>query len=120
MRDGSICYVEFFTTSLEQSRRFYERVFRWRFQVRDGWDEFLFFETPEGIGGIFKQKPEAITKLGPIVHVRCSKIEASLRQVVEAGGTVVTDKTPKSADDPAAGYFALVEDNVGNRIGLST
>ncbi len=120
MRDGSICYVEFFTTNLEQSRRFYGQAFGWRFQARAGWDGFLFFEAPQGIGGIFKEKPEAITPLGPIVHVRCSKIEASLRRVVDAGGTVVMDKTPKSSGDPAAGYFALVEDTVGNRIGLST
>lgn len=120
MHDGAICYVEFFTTDLERSKRFYESAFGWRFHARKGWDAFLFFETPEGIGGMFKAKPEAITQLGPIVHIRSSDIDATLHRVVEASGTVITPKTAKSSRDPAEGYFALVEDDVGNRLGLST
>jgi len=120
VRNGAICYVEFFTTDLTRSRRFYERAFGWRFYAREGWDAFLFFEGPEGIGGMFKTKPEAVTALGPIVHVRASDIDATLRLVVEAGGRVIMPKTPKSSNDPDEGYFALIEDDVGNRIGLST
>jgi len=120
MQDGSICYVEFFTSDLERSRRFYERAFGWRFHAREGWDAFLFFETPDGIGGMFKRKPEAITPLGPIVHVQCSEIDETIARVEAAGGSVVIPKTAKAADDPSQGSFALVEDDVGNRIGLST
>ncbi|MFC2078107.1 VOC family protein [Candidatus Bipolaricaulota bacterium] len=120
MQDGAICYVEFFTTDLERSRFFYESAFGWRFHAREGWDAFLFFETPDGVGGMFKAKPEAITQLGPIVHVQSSDIGAMLQRVVAAGGKIVMAKTAKSADDPSQGHFALVEDDVGNRIGLST
>ncbi len=120
MRDGAICYVEFFTTDLSRSRRFYEQAFGWRFHAREGWEAFLFFEGPEGIGGMFKLKPEAIAPLGPIVHVCASDIDATLRRVEAAGGRVIMPKTPKSLDDPSEGHFALVEDDVGNRIGLST
>jgi len=69
---------------------------------------------------MFKTKPEAITQLGPIVHVRFSDIDATLQRVVAAGGKVIMPKTAKSTDDPSQGHFALVEDDVGNRIGLST
>jgi len=120
MMDGAICYVEFFTSDLKRSERFYAHAFGWRFHAREGWDAFLFFETPEGIGGMFKEKAEAITQLGSIVHVKTSDIDATLDGVVQAGGTIIMSKTEKSPRDPTAGHFALVEDDVGNRIGLST
>jgi len=120
VRDGAICYVEFFTSDLERSRRFHEHVFGWEFRAKEGWDAYLFFDTPEGVGGIFKEKPEAITPFGPIVHVQTANIEETLRRVEEAGGAVIIPRTLKSPDDPSQGAFALVEDDVGNRIGLST
>ncbi len=120
MKTGAICYVEFFTSDLEASRTFYEAVFGWLFVTRPGWDEYLFFAPPEGIGGIFKRKPEGVSVRGPIVHVQCQDIDETLRRARRAGGKVVMARTPKSGGDPEAGFFALIEDNVGNRIGLST
>jgi predicted enzyme related to lactoylglutathione lyase len=120
VKTGAICYVEFFTSSLEASRTFYEAVFGWSFVTHPGWDEYLFFVPPEGVGGIFKRKPEGITERGPIVHVQCEDINATLRRAQSAGGKVVMARTPKSEGNPEAGFFALIEDNVGNRIGLST
>ncbi len=120
MKTGAICYVEFFTSDLEASRSFYEAVFGWSFVAQSGWDEYLFFAPPEGIGGIFKRKPEGVGACGPIVHLQCRDINATLRKAQRAGGKVIMARTPKSEGNPEAGSFALIEDNVGNRIGLST
>jgi predicted enzyme related to lactoylglutathione lyase len=120
MKNGAICYIEFFTTDLEKSRAFYETVFGWSFEAREGWQDFLFFSPAEGIGGMFKRKPEGIGPRGPIVHMTCSDVDRVLRAVEHAGGRVIIPTTPKSSTTPDAGVFALVEDNVGNRLGLST
>jgi len=120
MRDGGICYVEFFTTDLSASKAFYETVFLWSFEAREGWGEFLFFQPPEGIGGMFKQKPEGISERGPIVHMKCTDIDDTLGRIERAGGKIIIPKTPKSSERSGDGAFALAEDNVGNRIGLST
>jgi predicted enzyme related to lactoylglutathione lyase len=120
MKDGTVCYIEFFTSSLEKSRLFYERVFGWRFSTEPGLEGVLLFSTPEGIGGLFKKKPGGIGPTGPIVHVKTADIEETLRRVTRAGGRVILPRTPKSGTKVQAGFFALIEDDVGNRVGLST
>jgi len=120
MRDGAICYIEFFTTDLDASKTFYETVFNWSFEARKDGGELLFFAPPEGIGGMFKRKPEGISQRGSIVHMQCSDIDAVLRRIERAGGKTIIPMTPKSSVTSSDGAFALAEDNVGNRIGLST
>jgi predicted enzyme related to lactoylglutathione lyase len=120
MNDGALIYVEFFTSDLEKSRAFYSSVFGWRFEVKPGWEGHLLFYPPEGIGGLFKLKPEGVTAKGPIVHVKTADIAAPLQRIEKAGGRAVIPMTAKEAQSDLRGYFALAEDNVGNRIGLST
>jgi predicted enzyme related to lactoylglutathione lyase len=120
MAEGSLAYVEFFTSDLEKTRAFYTSVFGWRLEAKPGWEGHLLFHPREGIGGLFKLKPEAITDKGPIVHVVATDIAAALVRIKEAGGRTIIPMTAKETEAGLEGFFALAEDNVGNRIGLST
>jgi len=120
MKKGSLAYVEFFTSDLEKTREFYSSVFGWRLEARQGWEGHLLFYPPEGLGGLFKLKPDGVTDKGPIVHVVADDIAVTLDQIKEAGGRTIIPMTAKEIESGLKGFFALAEDNVGNRIGLST
>ena len=117
MAQGDICHIGLFTTDPEKTRSFYSAVFGWTFQTIPGFDTYLMFATPNGLGGGFDSGPNAEppSDAGPILHIEVDDIDAALEQIVKEGGRTLVPKT-KISD--AFGAFAVFLDNVGNRIGL--
>jgi len=117
MATGDFCHVGLFTTDPEKTRAFYESIFGWTFDAIPGFDTYLMFATPSGLGGGFDSGPNAEPpgESGPILHLEVDDINATLARIAEAGGTTLVPKT-KISDK--FGSFALFLDNVGNRIGL--
>ena len=54
------------------------------------------------------------------MHIKVDDIDAALHQIANVGGRPIMPKTRKVPDSDEPGFLALVADNVGNRIGLST
>lgn len=117
MAHGKICHVELPSQDLDASRDFYERVFGWTFESVPGFDGYLLFRTPGGLGGAIAggQDAEPASKVGPIVYLETVDIDRTLEQIESLGGVTLRPKT-KISD--AFGYEALFLDNVGNRLGL--
>ena len=67
-----------------------------------------------GIGAEGALIPRAEAPDGVLVYVGVDDIDGALAAVREAGGTVVTDKTPI----PAMGWSARFHDSEGNLVGL--
>ncbi len=114
---GDIAHIELGTTDLAASRRFYERIFGWRFFDPPGMNRYVMFSTPGGQGGGFDAGPQSSgpTAAGPILHIEVTDIDATLAQIVALGGDVLVPKTRISDEH---GHFALFLDNVGNRLGV--
>jgi len=117
MAHGAICHIEFPTTDAEKTKAFYEAVFGWTFTTAPGFDTYPMFRDPSGVGGAFNagSKAEAPSQAGPIVHIEVENIDATLRQIEQAGGKTMTTQTKISEE---YGSFAVFLDNVGNRLGL--
>jgi uncharacterized protein len=114
---GNVAHIEFATNNLAASRRFYERIFGWRFEEAPGMEKYLMFTTPNGQGGGFDAGPRSggPSAAGPILHIEVADIDAILTRISQMGGTTLVPKT-KISDEH--GHFALFVDNVGNRLGL--
>jgi uncharacterized protein len=114
---GDVAHIELATNDLAASRRFYERVFGWRFEEAPGLEKYVMFSTPNGQGGGFDAGPRSSgpSTTGPILHVEVVDIDTTLAQIGEMGGKTLVPKT-KISDEH--GHFALLLDNVGNRFGL--
>jgi len=117
MPNGDICHIELQTSDADATRKFYEQLFGWTFEIVPGFETYAMFRTPSGLGGGVDAGPnaEAPSGSGPILHIETDDIDASLRRIEELGGKTIVPKT-KISDE--FGHFALFLDNAGNRLGL--
>ena len=117
MANGDICHIELHTPDIEASRKFYETLFAWTFEIIPGFETYAMFRTPSGLGGGFDAGPNADppSKVGPVLHIEADDIEGMLGRIGEHGGEPLVEKT-KISDE--FGFFAVFLDNVGNRMAL--
>ncbi|HKF47655.1 MAG TPA: VOC family protein [Terracidiphilus sp.] len=86
----AINYIEFFTTDIERTRKFYGSIFGWAFQDW-GPDYISFDKASAGIDGGFraggggKQAGEA----APLIVLYSSDLKATEDAIVAAGGSIV-------------------------------
>jgi hypothetical protein len=83
-----INYIEFPSTDIERTKKFYGAVFGWSFQ--DYGPEYVSFagQGVEG-GGFFKSEPhEAPGKFAPLVVLYSSNLKATKDAIVAAGGSI--------------------------------
>ena len=112
MPKNSICYVEWYSTDLNRTRKFLSGLFRWKFKVstRDYW---MFF-PPSGIGGGIQKVPRVRAGKSPLVYVLVDRIGPHLKKAPSLGGAVAVPRT----EIPTYGWFALLKDPDGNIVGL--
>ena len=117
MSAGDVCHIEFSTNDLAASRTFYETIFGWTFPLIPGMEVYALFNTPSGLGGGISssERADPPSDKEPIVHLEVEDIEASSKRIEELGGKILFPKT-KISDE--FGYYAVLLDNVGNRLGL--
>ena len=85
----AINYVEFSTTDIEKTKRFYGKVFGWSFQDY-GPDYISFSKASAGIDGGFR-KGDAGAESGPsapLIVLYSRDLKATEDAVVAAGGTI--------------------------------
>ena len=86
-QDRRVDYVEFLTTSIEETKRFYSAVFRWQFT--DYGPEYTCF-TDGRMGGGFASAPE-VASGGPLVVLYATNLEEVEAAIRESGGRIVRD-----------------------------
>jgi predicted enzyme related to lactoylglutathione lyase len=84
-----INYIEFVSTDMEQTKRFYTRVFGWGF-TDWGPDYASFSAESGGIDGGFRRGDVRDTSLGdgPLVILYAIDLGATELAVIEAGGSI--------------------------------
>jgi uncharacterized protein len=117
MATGDICHIEFPSTDMEKTKSFFTEIFHWSFESMPGFDTYMGFRTPSGLGGGVdsSKRAEAPINKGPILHLEVEDIDATLSKIAAMGGKIVVEKT-KISDE--FGSYAVFLDNVGNRFGL--
>lgn len=114
-KTGRIVHVNIPSTNLDESQAFYGRVFGWTFIPNT--EQYVLFSDCGGIGGGFstEQRPG---QGGLSIFVQVEDIPASLQSIVEAGGSIVLEKSPIGNENPALGFYAVVRDCHGNTLGI--
>jgi len=103
----------------DRAKAFYESVFAFTMMdVEMGLQKMAFFPVEgEGVGGALNLS----SNFSPLdndevtVYLNAEDLEGSLARIEAAGGTVLLGKTEIS---PEFGYFGLMLDSEGNKIGL--
>jgi len=115
---NSVAHFEIFASDVERARKFYERVFGWRFEVAGPPDFYLIVTGPENDPGlthglIAKRSGEAAQ--GPLNGFRCTisvrSISESAAAIEAAGGKLRS----KVVEIPGVGKvieFADTENNI--------
>jgi uncharacterized protein len=83
-------YIEFTTTDISQTKRFYERVFGWNFQDW-GPDYISFDKTAAGIDGGFRsgERHENPPSFVPLIVLYSENLKGTEAAILEAGGEIV-------------------------------
>jgi hypothetical protein len=109
-----INYIEFVTTDMEQTKRFYARVFGWSF-AEWGPDYASFSAESGGIDGGFRRgdASDSGNEDGPLVILYASDLPATEAAVVEAGGSIAVP----TFEFPGGRRFHF-SDGAGNVLGV--
>ena len=110
--NGKICYLEIPSKNINESSVFYNKVFGWGIRTRD--DGSVAFDDGVGeVSGTWKTDRKTYTELGLLIYIMVDDIEASIKAVIENGGTIVQ---PVGMDAPE--ITARFSDPAGNIFGL--
>jgi len=99
-----ICHWELMVNDVAKARAFYGRVFDWSFDTAS--PEYTMINTGAPPGGGLMAKPPAAPTTALNTYFAVADIDATLRKVVEAGGTVAVPRT----EIPGVGWFAMFVD----------
>ena len=105
---GQIEYLQLPALDIERSAAFYEGVFGWSIDRRNG-----SFEAP-GMIGQLTTDAAPVTIGGPVLWISAGSLYRALRQVEANGGTVCGHPQLDSGER----WLAEIEDPAGNRIGI--
>jgi predicted enzyme related to lactoylglutathione lyase len=84
-QDRRVDYVEFGATDIERTRRFYERVFGWRFE--DYGPDYASFQDGRLSGGFTRDAP--VRPANPLVVIYATRLEEVEVKIRSEGGQVV-------------------------------
>jgi predicted enzyme related to lactoylglutathione lyase len=113
---NAIVHFEIPADDVGRAQNFYKRALGWR--ISDPWKmNYFFVETrkkgEEGInGGLMQRKNPGQPFMN---YIAVKSIEASLRKVVVAGGTICM---PKTEIGSGMGWIAAFQDTEGNLMGF--
>ena len=113
MPHGKICYLEIPANRAEDSARFYADIFGWK--VRQRGDGNLAFDDSGSVSGTWVKEGDRTPDERTRTYIMVDAISDTLKQIVAAGGQVLTPRTDIGA---GMGAFAAFADPVGNEFGL--
>ncbi|MCQ8182121.1 VOC family protein [Methylomonas sp. SURF-1] len=120
MNQNIATWFELPATDLGRAQDFYRSVLDTSFKLEDMSDmQLAIFEAEDGAvsGMLVKNEHYQPSATGAVVYFNGGEdLSQPLEKVEAAGGKVLMSKTP--IHDGECGYFALVLDSEGNRVGL--
>lgn len=112
---GAIRWVELRAGDLEESGRFYERIFGWKIGT-EGHPRYRVFQDSTGeVWGGFFTDVNCAGDQGITFYINVASIEETLAKVREAGCEILKERTEVHPD---GGFHAAFRDIAGNAIAL--
>jgi predicted enzyme related to lactoylglutathione lyase len=94
--------------------KFYQRVFGWKIEKWGPMDYWLATTGPDSEPGINGAIMSRETQKTTVNTVNVSSVDEYAKKIVDAGGKILTPKTPI----PGVGYFSYCVDTEGNVFGI--
>jgi predicted enzyme related to lactoylglutathione lyase len=108
------CHIVIPAPDLEKAKSFYEQIFGWRVEAHKPGAKYWFFESGN-VGGGFDANSIPVAR-SVVLVMRVDDMQATLRRIVELGGTIKQDRSRIGEASP--GYDAYFLDPNGNEMGL--
>ena len=110
---NSVCFFEIPGDDPETLQGFYREMFQWGFEKPSEDFRYYSVQTPGDSprGGITARQDE---KHSPVFYVKVSSLEDSIAKAEVLGATLQVPRRPV----PGIGWYAVLLDPQGNRIGL--
>jgi len=112
MTINAFFHIEWSSTDLERSRRFYDSLFEWTFLPFG--DDYLLFEDTEGTSGGIMRVDEVVVGRSPCVYIEVDDLKETIEKARANGGTLADP--PREM--PSMGRFAHITDPDGNFVGI--
>ncbi len=110
---GKICYIQIPALDVDGAAGFYETVFGWNIRRRsDG--EVAFDDAAGEVSGTWITGRPPSSAPGLLIYVMVESVERTMNMIHEAGGEVVTPRTPQGEGEA----FATFRDPAGNVLGI--
>lgn len=110
--NGKICYLEIPAVDIQESSRFYEKVFGWKIRVRG--DGNIAFDDGVGqVSGTWVNSREPSSQVGVLIYIMVDSVAETLEVILANGCEVVQ---PIGMDGPE--ITARFRDPAGNVFGL--
>ena len=109
----SVCHIEIPSPDLDANIDFYLKVFPWHIDTQVIEEGYVHFRAGDMSGGFDQSLRPSADGVCVVIHVE--DIVETLGEIVEAGGSVIQEKTELKANQGSYAYFA---DPCGNRLGL--
>ncbi len=120
--ENALNWFEIPVNDFDRAKKFYESIFSYQMPenimgaARMG---FFLYDVQAGkVGGAIVYRPDFYTpsENGSLIYLNCQPdLQVVLNKVTDAGGTILTPKTPVA---PELGFWALIKDSEGNRVAL--
>lgn len=117
-----IAFFEIPVTDFYRAIDFYETVLNVKLPVYEcGQEKMACFNEGDETVGAISQSSDLLpdftpSEKGVLIHFNTEDIAATLQRVVQKGGKVVIPR--KKIEAECGGYFAVIADTEGNRIGI--
>ncbi|MES3034412.1 MAG: VOC family protein [Gemmatimonadota bacterium] len=120
MTTNSLSWFEIPVADFDRARAFYGTIFDYDMPVETMGPAtkmgIFLHERGTGVGGAIVTGDRKPSEHGSVVYLTAGRdLQVVLSRVEQAGGTVILPKTPIA---PGMGFFALLNDSEGNRVGL--
>lgn len=115
---ATIVHFDIAADDPKRAKAFYERLFGWNILQLPGPMDYFMVNTTDlrnepGIGGGISHRAEG-RPAGVINYIGVISIDKTLKQVIEAGGSIIKGKQ----DVPGYGQLAVCTDTEGNVFGV--
>lgn len=86
--NGKICYIELPSRDIEESSKFYRKVFGWNVRTRR--DGSIAFDDGVGeVSGTWRTDRKPFDQIGILIYIMVSDIHETMRKIEEHGGKMV-------------------------------
>ena len=117
---AGVVWFELWVPDVERAKRWYADLFGWRFSAMTQYaPDYWQIDGVSGVGGalVSGDAPSGGARSGALVYLEVHDLEGVIERVIAVGGVLECGRT---LIGPGAGWFGIVRDPDGVRLGLWT